>query len=258
MAKEKTLRIFCFGDSLTAGFSAYGSVYHPYSIALTQKLSKDLSNTQVIATDNGMPGDVVTQGAFAQRFASEVNSVSFDSAAGKSVPAVYDWVIILGGTNDLAYSVPPEKIFQSLLAVYNTALEKGSKVLALTVPETAIKHEKVDAARSKLNNAILSHEAPNYYAFDLNARIPYHALPDRERKKYWDDSVHFTPAGYDWMGGHIAEALGNFIELERDPNSRRSRRTKRYKEEDISFDEESGDPRSLSEGYVFVRMRDLD
>lgn len=71
MAKEKTLRIFCFGDSLTAGFSAYGSVYHPYSIALTQKLSKDLSHTQVIATDNGMPGDVVTQGAFAQRFASE-------------------------------------------------------------------------------------------------------------------------------------------------------------------------------------------
>lgn len=60
------------------------------------------------------------------------------------------------------------------------------------------------------------------------------------------------------MGGHIAEALGNFIELERDPNSRRSRRTKRYKEEDISFDEESGDPRSLSEGYVVVRMRDLD
>ncbi|CAI0655402.1 unnamed protein product [Colletotrichum noveboracense] len=242
MAKEKTLRIFCFGDSLTAGFSAYGSVYHPYSIALTQKLSKDLSHTQVIATDNGMPGDVVTQGAFAQRFASEV----------------YDWVIILGGTNDLAYSVPPEKIFQSLLAVYNTALEKGSKVLALTVPETAIKHTKVDAARSQLNSAILSHEAPNYYAFDLNARIPYHALPDRERKKYWDDGVHFTPAGYDWMGGHIAEALGNFIELERDPNSRRSRRTKRYKEEDISFDEESGDPRSLSEGYVVVRMRDLD
>lgn len=70
--------------------------------------------------------------------------------------------------------------------------------------------------------------------------------------------MHFTPAGYDWMGSHIAEALGNFIELERDPNSRRSRRTKRYKEEDISFDEESGDPRSLSEGYVVVRMRDLD
>lgn len=75
MAKEETLRIFCFGDSLTAGYSAYGTVYHPYSIALTEKLSKDLSNTQVIAVDNGMPGDVVTQGAFAKRFESESSSL---------------------------------------------------------------------------------------------------------------------------------------------------------------------------------------
>lgn len=71
MSKDKTLHIFCFGDSLTAGYSAYGTVYHPYSIALTKKLSRDLSDTQVVATDNGMPGDVVSQGAFAKRFESE-------------------------------------------------------------------------------------------------------------------------------------------------------------------------------------------
>lgn len=71
MSKDKTLRIFCFGDSLTAGYSSYGAVYHPYSIALTKLLAVYLSDTQIVATDNGMPGDVVSQGAFAQRFESE-------------------------------------------------------------------------------------------------------------------------------------------------------------------------------------------
>ncbi|KXH66277.1 GDSL-like Lipase/Acylhydrolase [Colletotrichum salicis] len=234
MSKDKTLRIFCFGDSLTAGYSSYGAVYHPYSIALTKLLAMYLPDTQIVATDNGMPGDVVSQGAFAQRFESETCA------------------------SDLAYDVPPDRIFDSLRRVYDSAIAKGSKVLALTVPECSAKNEKLNARRRQLNSIILSHQSPNYHAFDLNPRIPYHALTERECKRYWDDGLHLTPAGYDWMGAHIAEALRDFVELERNPQSKRARRARRNAEEQISFDEEDGDPHSLSEGYVFVRMRDLN
>ncbi|TEA16488.1 hypothetical protein C8034_v001283 [Colletotrichum sidae] len=304
MAKEKTLRIFCFGDSLTAGYSSNGAVYHPYSVAMTRKLSADLSNTQIIVADNGMPGDVVSQGAFAQRFETEVRQDT------------YDWVIILGGTNDLSLNVPPERIFASLKSVWDSALAKGCRVLALTVPERELTTS--DDQRKRLNTLILKHEAPNLWvyflffpffvfpffvcsayppffrdrdfpivhtpkyleyilheilaiklpwlfanqnhsrAFDLAARIPFHDLNERERRRYWDDGVHLTPAGYDWMGGFVAEALGNYVELERNPHSRRSRRTKRSTDEAVSFEEESGDPRDLRAGYVFVRLRDLD
>ncbi|TDZ26055.1 hypothetical protein Cob_v001074 [Colletotrichum orbiculare MAFF 240422] len=244
MAKEKTLRIFCFGDSLTAGYSSNGAVYHPYSVAMTRKLSADLSNTQIIVADNGMPGDVVSQGAFAQRFETEVRQDT------------YDWVIILGGTNDLSLNVPPERIFASLKSVWDSALAKGCRVLALTVPERELTTS--DDQRKRLNSLILKHEAPNFRAFDLAARIPFHDLNERERRRYWDDGVHLTPAGYDWMGGFVAEALGNYVELERNPHSRRSRRTKRSTDEAVSFEEESGDPRDLRAGYVFVRLRDLD
>ncbi|WQF77711.1 Putative SGNH hydrolase-type esterase domain, SGNH hydrolase superfamily [Colletotrichum destructivum] len=246
MSEERTIRIFCFGDSLTAGYSAYGAVYHPYSITLAKKLSRDLSNTRVVATDNGMPGDLVSQGAFEKRFESEMSQNT------------YDWVIVLGGTNDLAYSVPPERIFDSLRRVYDSAVAKGSKVLALTVPERAAKNEGLETLRRQLNNAILSYQSPNYHAFDLNSRIPYHSLTERERKRYWDDGLHLTAAGYDWMGAHVAEALGDLVELERNPDSRRARRARRHIEEEICFDEEDGDPRSLSGGYVVVRMRDLN
>ncbi|OLN88813.1 hypothetical protein CCHL11_01926 [Colletotrichum chlorophyti] len=245
MPKDHTLRIFCFGDSLTAGYSSYGAVYRPYSVALVERLSRDLRSTQVVAVDNGMPGDVVSQGAFAQRFESEVGQTK------------YDWAIILGGTNDLAYNVPPQRIFDSLRRVYDSALARGIKVLALTVPECSAKNADLDARRRELNAAILSHKAQNYHAFDLNPRIPYHALTDRERARYWDDGLHLTPAGYDWMGTHVADALGDLVELERNPDSRRSRRARRTAEEEVSFEEESGDPSALSEGYVVVRMRDL-
>ncbi|KZL69126.1 GDSL-like lipase/acylhydrolase, partial [Colletotrichum tofieldiae] len=169
----------------------------------------------------------------------------------------YDWVIVLGGTNDLAYNVPPERIFESLRRVYDSAIAKGGKVLALTVPECAVKDDELDSRRRRLNNTILSHQSPNYHAFDLNPRIPYHSLTERERQRYWDDGLHLTAAGYDWMGTHVAEALGDLVELERNPDSRRARRARRHVDEEICFNEEDGDPRSLSGGYVVVRMRDL-
>jgi len=32
-------------------------------------------------------------------------------------------------------------------------------------------------------------------------------MPDEERQIIWEDSVHFTPAGYDRMGNLIADAI---------------------------------------------------
>ncbi|EEY18699.1 conserved hypothetical protein [Verticillium alfalfae VaMs.102] len=48
---------------------------------------------------------------------------------------------------------------------------------------------------------------PKSYAFDLASAIPYFALPPTKRTLYWDDGVHLTPSAYEWMGGHVADAL---------------------------------------------------
>lgn len=63
--------------------------------------------------------------------------------------------------SDLAFNVPPERIFDSLRGVYDSAIAKGSKVLALTVPDCATKSDRLDGQRRRLNDAILSHQAPN-------------------------------------------------------------------------------------------------
>jgi hypothetical protein len=67
--KKKPLRILCFGDSLTEGYSNYGLTFTPYSDTLLQKLKSDLflSSKYNIAVDtDGMSGDQVT-GSFLGR-----------------------------------------------------------------------------------------------------------------------------------------------------------------------------------------------
>lgn len=52
------------------------------------------------------------------------------------------------------------------------------------------------------------------YVFDLHAKIPYHSMPESERKEIWDDGLHFTSKGYERMGVMVAERLVEILEKE--------------------------------------------
>jgi hypothetical protein len=97
------------------------------------------------------------------------------------------------------------------------------------------------------------------HAFDLHAAIPFHGLSEEDQEKYWDDGVHMTADGYDWMGGHIADELIRIIHHERDPlASRKARRLAARPGDEVPLDEEVGDPTDIRQGYVVVRKRDLE
>lgn len=69
---------------------------------------------------------------------------------------LYDWAIILGGTNDLGWGKPLLAIHDALTAVSDVALENGAKVLLCTVPECGVKSESLDRKRDELNAFIRS------------------------------------------------------------------------------------------------------
>lgn len=96
------------------------------------------------------------------------------------------------------------------------------------------------------------------YAFDLYAAIPYHSLSLERRRKLWDDGVHLRPDGYDWMGEHIANAFIKLMIQDVGATDRKSRRMLRYAQDELLFPEEAGDPNRIDEGYVIVRLKDLD
>lgn len=47
---------------------------------------------------------------------------------------------------------------------------------------------------------------------DLKKRMPYHAMDVEERKKIWDDGLHFTEEGYERIGLMVGRRLLGILE----------------------------------------------
>ena len=60
MLLSGALHILCMGDSLTAGFSRGGALYHPYTIALKDSLETAFPNLNVSTDNQGVSGDQAT------------------------------------------------------------------------------------------------------------------------------------------------------------------------------------------------------
>lgn len=71
MPRNESLRILCFGDSLTSGFCQYGLDSHPYSSRLKDRLSGAFDKLDFEIITNGLPGDVATFPRFTQRLKDE-------------------------------------------------------------------------------------------------------------------------------------------------------------------------------------------
>jgi lysophospholipase L1-like esterase len=61
-AARQKLRILCFGDSLTAGYSSLGTVYHPYVDKMVQMVQMAFPDHEISTEVDGKPGDTVCHG----------------------------------------------------------------------------------------------------------------------------------------------------------------------------------------------------
>lgn len=71
MPARKSLRVLCFGDSLTSGFCHFGDDSHPYALKLEDRLTGALPGTDIEVVANGVPGDVAAFRQFGQRLRNE-------------------------------------------------------------------------------------------------------------------------------------------------------------------------------------------
>ncbi|EAQ89382.1 hypothetical protein CHGG_06001 [Chaetomium globosum CBS 148.51] len=260
MTSRPRLRILCFGDSLTAGYSAWGAIHHPYNEMLENMVSMAYPDLDVATVEDGVSGATVEHG-FQTRIKAQFSPPKKVDKEADEKP--YDWAIILGGTNDIGMGLPANKIFESLQEVWKVPLSHGCKVLALTVPEAGIVapavRQRIDAKRNLLNKLIKSYQHENFYVYDLHAVIPFFSMPLSDRKKYWGDHIHFTADGYDMMGNKIGIYLVSLLAKEKANSPQRPQKRRRlFKDDDKKFEEEVGDPNSINQGYVVVRQADLD
>ncbi|KUJ23922.1 SGNH hydrolase [Mollisia scopiformis] len=201
---KKQLRILCFGDSLTEGYSAMGWSMTPYSGWLETYLNAtiDYDYDSHVETE-GRSGDCVRTG--------------FETRMRKHYPpstttSPYDWVVFLGGTNDMAYRHTPTQIFDSIKTILDIPLSRGAKVLIMTVPE--IESHILDDERGELNDLInnWAREKDAVWGFDLWQQMKYHGITEEERRERWDDSLHFTPKGYEMIGEMVGARLVKILE----------------------------------------------
>jgi lysophospholipase L1-like esterase len=191
--------------------------------------------------------------------------------------------------SDIAWGYQANVVFEALKQTWDIPLSKGGRVLALTIPECEGNYLKSNTTRGQINKAIKAHKHdklwvsysykiyklyfqgcqasnstfPASYTFDLFEKMPFHDMVSTDREKYWDlDGLHLTEDGYDFMGERIAEGLIKILHLQEAQTTEISNiftdARQRRLIEDMIFDEEAGDPKRLSQGYIIVRKKDLD
>ena len=205
------VRVLCFGDSLTEGYTFKESrefMTHPYSIALRRLLQ-----------DHGS-AEVVTAGVSGERVVPSMTP-RLDRILNEAAQP-YDWVIILGGTNDICSDLRAEDFLPSLLGLHDRAKKNGStRTVALALPqflyELTLGKEDHRREKAKVNEGLKAYSEGSGGStlwVDLWNGLPFGSLPQEERALYWVDGAHMTPRGYDRMAGLIFDCLNQHLDYD--------------------------------------------
>jgi acyl-CoA thioesterase-1 len=190
------MKIVALGDSLTVGETGFGvsdsdefTAYPRYlEILARQHLTGLQSEMEVDVLNKGINGDLTS--GMLERFSRDV------------VDEKADYVIILGGANDIGWGFDTAIIAHNLTSMYDVALSEGIGVVACSVP-SILGLDELIPPRLQLNRMIRNEAEKRSITFvDLFSAT---ADPDTNRllEDYSADGLHLNPNGYQQIGGCI-------------------------------------------------------
>ena len=196
------------GDSLTVGETGFTSSvtdesvisYPKYLEARAQAYLHDhQSAVRVKVLNKGVNGDLTS--GMLERFSRDV----IDEAP--------DYVIVLGGTNDIGWGLDLAIIAHNLTSMYDAARDKGISAVACSVP-SILGFDQLIPRRLKLNRTIRREAEKRKMPFlDLFATT-VDPQSNRLSEGYSSDGLHLNSKGYVRVGEHIFEAwLKNVLDL---------------------------------------------
>jgi len=176
-----SIRIVTFGDSLTTGYQSPGpggflGASTPYGEFLRGLLA-DTAEVLIRAVNGELTGEMVL------RFGSDVISLK------------PDYVVILGGTNDLGWGASPHDVMRNIGAMYERARGAGVQAVAVTVPSIRGLDQLIPP-RLLLNRLIVDYcRSRSQPCVDLFTAT---AEPETQRlaEPYSNDGLHLTTEGY--------------------------------------------------------------
>ncbi|KAL5499740.1 hypothetical protein EMCRGX_G011199 [Ephydatia muelleri] len=176
--------------------------FRPFSVRL-KKLLLDHLGCDVEVDNMGISGDCVVP-YMADRLQKALSSAS----------KKYDWIIILGGTNDLGQGVDYKTILATLCSMHDNARASGAHTLCLAITQAAMEHDRrfllQHTNKLKVNAGLreyCDHSGGWSIFVDLYNELPHPTDGDTERNKYWCDPLHLTEHGYNVMADIIFSKL---------------------------------------------------
>ena len=217
-----TVRILCFGDSLTAGsidMDGSGGLF-PYATHLKAALEEQAPESTWQVGHLGMPGWTAEQ--MVQTADDPVRGLRHRLKQVQN-PSL-SLVVILAGTNDLGYwyESPVEDaaagILQSITALHIMAHERNVASLAVGIP-TSRSQQQVSPLRElrlRVNERLGEWAEASSASRASYTPFPSSVVPDPQinpkEDEFWsEDGLHLTAKGYAAMGralaGNVRRAL---------------------------------------------------
>jgi lysophospholipase L1-like esterase len=178
---NRPLKIITFGNSLTVGYQS-PSPQNPMGKPTPYgRFLKELIGNSVEIVIKGTSGELT--GAMVIRLDRDVISKR------------PDYVIILGGSNDLGWGAHPSEIMRNLVTMYERARSASIQPISVTIPSIR-GFDPLIPPRHVLNNLIIEYcQAKQQPFVDLFTAT---SEPETLRlaEKYSNDGLHLTTEGY--------------------------------------------------------------
>lgn len=198
-------KVFCFGDSLTSGSSPPLIESFPYGPHLEREIRNLSGKQDTMVRWKGYPG--WTASNLSQEGGLGAILDDIQSKTGTNV----DLVVILAGTNDLAYETNPDTIFNSIKAIHEIAHNRNIHTLALGVPDSAWQRQSVETAKvaSEVNMKLQEWSGAISVPSDFE---PFPIQTFDPSSGYWaPDGLHFSPQGYQYLGERVAPKVTTML-----------------------------------------------
>jgi acyl-CoA thioesterase-1 len=197
MKESGTVKIVALGDSLTVGetgftFSGSDESAAPYpgclELLAEEYLRSLQSNVKVRVLNRGINGDLTS--GMLERFSRDV------------VDENANYVIILGGSNDIGWGLDPAMIAHNLTTMYDAALNKGIRAVSCSLP-SILGSDELIPPRLDLNRMIRTEAEKRRIAFVDLFMATADPRNNRLSEEYSADGLHLNSKGYQRIGKYI-------------------------------------------------------
>jgi len=210
--ERQTLRILCYGDSLTVGFYDFGRQYEPYGKTLAEAVSAARSGAPVEVHVCGHSGHT------ARAMVADLDSSAVEDVGGllsrglrrslAELPTLPDLVVIMTGTNDIGTGSSPTAVMADIRRLHDVCHAAGVETVALAPPAapSAPPGSNFETSRRAIVDLMRSWSRSTRAT---KAVIdPAELVPAAAGGGMWDpDRLHFGPKGSKQLGAKLAKLI---------------------------------------------------